>query len=142
MEFTCMRKAAVGEPEFFIEVFGVHDQRIAFPVSQRAAVEGREVFIVRLQRSAVGVNQSPVVIAAADEAEDSLFLSGFQELNSVWKLKLSRASRRHAREKHWIALQKTALPQFIKVSRPTLEWGDLIDIRQIAQETIAIHLNV
>src|SRR5215470_462181 len=113
MEFTRMRKTAVGEPEFLIEIFGIYYQRIAFPVSQRAAVERREIFVIWFQRPAVGINQSPVVIAAADQDEYSLFLAIFQELNSIWQLKLTRASGRHAREKHWIALQKTALPQFI-----------------------------
>src|SRR5215510_16435793 len=69
MELPRVWKSAIREPEFLIKVFRVDDQCIAFPMPKRAAIVGWEILIVGLQRSAVVVNQAPVVIAAADENE-------------------------------------------------------------------------
>src|SRR2546428_2104034 len=95
-----------------------------------------------LQLWATVVNQAPIVIAAADEFEDPPAFPVLKKLNSVWKLKLPWAARRHAKEKHRITSQETPLAQFIKISGPALKRSDLIDVRQVAQEAIAIHLNI
>src|SRR5262249_48173614 len=109
VELIRVRETAVCEPELFIEVFCVNDQHVAFPPAESAAVISGEVFVIFFQRPAVCVNQAPIVIAAADEDEDSLPFAVLEKLHPIRKLKLTRTARRHTKQVHRVASQKTAL---------------------------------
>src|SRR5262250_1802107 len=142
MKITRMGKTAIRKPDFFVKVFRVDDQCVAFPMAKPTAVVRWEILVVRLQRSAIVVNHTPVVVAPSDQDEDALFLPVLEELNSIRELELPRSARRHAVEKHRIALQKTALAQFIQISCPSLKGSDLVNVSEIAQQAIGVHRNI
>ena len=99
MKLLGMRKAAVGKPKLFIETFRIDDQRIFFPFSNRTAVIQRIVGItpkLALLGAAIRIDNSIVVIAAADEDKDALAIMILNKLHPIGKLELARSTGRHA----------------------------------------------
>src|SRR5206468_5475103 len=64
------------------------------------------------------------------------------KLNSVTQLELARSTRRLAKQKQRIVFQEIALPQFVQVSSPPLKGRHFVDVGDIAQQSIRVHLNI
>src|SRR5262249_51258235 len=95
-----------------------------------------------LLRPAIGVDDAIVAIAASDQHENAFAVAVFGELKSIRKLILTRTARRHAVEGHWIVLPGTALAKFVQIPCPFLEWGNLIYVGDVFQQTIRIHADI
>src|SRR5215510_1284366 len=81
---------------------------------------------IALLRPPVGIDEVPIMIAAAVHQENPVEGFVFQELNAVRQLKLSNGSRRFARQKHWIIFEEISLTVFVKIARPFLKRRDSI----------------
>ena len=102
MKLRRMRKTTIAKPKLLVEIFRVDDQRIPFPAAYRAAVVERmaEIPLIGVQRiPAVGIDEPPIVIAAADEDPNSLPVWLLNKLNSITKLELPRSTGRLAKKK-------------------------------------------
>src|SRR5262245_36696285 len=105
MELFGVRKAAVIEPEFFVETFRIHNERIAFPTSDGSAVvKGIIRVTVDLPHllTSVRVDHATVAIAASEQDHDAIKVRVFHELKSIDLFELPRPSRRFARTVHRI----------------------------------------
>src|SRR5262245_34762261 len=112
MQLFGMRQTAVAEPKLLIEAFGINNKRVAFPLTDRAAVIQRVVGIaakLTLLGPSVRVDNSVVSIAAADKDENTLPVPVLIELDAVRQLVLTRAAWRHAEQEHGIVFQEIAL---------------------------------
>ena len=140
-----MRKAAVAEPEFFVEPRRIDDEGVAFPSPSRVPViQGIVVVAAQLARlgASVGVDEMPIVIAAAGHDENPAEGLVFQKLIPVRHLKLPHRARRDALEKDRIAIQEIALPELVERARPRLERRDLAAVFEILQQPVAVHRHI
>src|SRR5580704_400120 len=103
-----MGKAAVGEPEAFVEADGVEHQRFALPLSHRTPEIGGCGVIAGGKSAAVQIDETPVAIAASGHHEDPLSIRVFEDLHAVRCLKLPGTAGRKAAG-HGIVLEEIAL---------------------------------
>src|SRR5262249_49674507 len=139
-----MRQSAVGEPEFLVETFCIDNERVTFPFADGSAIVERIVRIaakLALLCTPVGIDDAIVSIAATYEGKHTFPVTVFIELNSVRQLILPGPTRRHAVQKHRVVFKKTALPELVQISGPFLERSNLVDIGDVLQKAISVHLN-
>src|SRR5262245_22965857 len=107
MERFGMRQATIIEPELLIEALQIHDHSVAFPASDGAAVVE---WIIRITvdltnlRTTVGVNDSPVAIAAPEQNQDPIEVRILYKLESINILELAWTTRWFASQVHRIVL--------------------------------------
>src|SRR5438876_2587130 len=145
MQLLGVGQTAVGEPKFFVESLGVDNKRVALPLRHGPTIIKRVVRIsakLSLLSPSVRVDDSVVVIAATDEDKYSFPIGVLNELNSIASLELARPAGRFAKQEHWIVFQEIALAQLVQVPRPALERSNLIDISNVSQEAVGIHLDI
>ena len=118
-----MRQTAVGEPEVLVEPPGVDLQHIACPFSHRTAVIERIIVIaadLAGMAAAVEVDDAVIGVSPANQHENALPFTVFDELDAVRQLKLAWSARRFAVQIRRIVLQKPALAVPIQGERPRL----------------------
>ena len=91
---------------------------------------------------AVQIDQSPVVIDASDEHENTLVFLVFNKLNPIGFLVLARAARRQAVQVLRIIGETIPLPKLEEVSGPTLEGSHFVHICDICQQSILVRPNI
>src|SRR5438128_6267144 len=120
-----MRKTAVGKPKTFIEAFCIDGQRVPFPFGDRAAVVQRVIRIpgdLSLLSTPIHVENTEIVIAATDKDKNAPALLVLNKLSSIRKLKLAWSPGRLAIQEQGVIFQKIALPVFVQVAGPRLQW--------------------
>src|SRR5258708_18662619 len=121
MQLLRVRQPPVREPEAFVEAFRIHDDRLALPAADGAAEVQR---IVRVSLDLpfllprIGVNQTPVPVAAAHHDKYPLAIAVFQELHAVPVLEHAGAARWQAADEHQVVLEEGALTVDLQVPSP------------------------
>src|SRR5262249_52410390 len=103
MQLTGMGQAAVGEPEALVEALRVENERIALPAPDAPAEIERVVGIalhLPLLLAAVGVDETPVPVAAAHHQEDALPIALLEELQAEAVHEHPRSALRDAVDEH------------------------------------------
>src|SRR5580698_5946402 len=88
--------------------------------------------------TAVRVDGSPIAVPAPYQQENAIHLRLLNELKPILALKMPHPTGRHASVIR-IVLKQGTLPIFVDGFRPGLKRGYLIRIRDVDQESIAIH---
>src|SRR5262245_18070598 len=94
-----VRKTAVGEPEVLVEPPGVDLQHLAYPFSHRTAVIERVVVIapdLARMTPAVEVDDTEIAGSPANQHENTLPFTVFDELDPVGQLQLAWPAGRFA----------------------------------------------
>src|SRR4029078_5816912 len=97
LQLIGVRQPAVGEPEVLVEPLRIHRERVAFPLGHGASVVDRVVVVaadLALMAAAVHVEDAVVVVAAADQLEDSLPLLVLPALHAAPLLEYTPRGRR------------------------------------------------
>src|SRR5690606_22968747 len=140
-----VRQAAVGEPEVLVEAGGADDERIVFPVADRAAVVKRIVVVaahLALLLAAVEIDDPIVAVAGADEHEDALPRAILRELDAVRRLVLPNAARRLAVQEHRVVAQLPALAVPIDAERPRLKRRHAARLPRVREQPRLVHRDV
>jgi len=86
VQLAGMRVAFLIDPGSFIEANGIHNQRSAFPVSDRVSHERRILFefLFRRMRTPVQKNVTPIVSGEFHELKDSFLFRKLNEFDRVY----------------------------------------------------------
>src|SRR5688500_11216255 len=91
-----MRQPAADEPELLVEAYGVDDERVAFPVTDRIAeIAGDQIVFGRMLAPRFHRDPAPVPVFPIDD-EDALQLGLIDELHAVRHGEKPHPSRRLA----------------------------------------------
>src|SRR5690606_20005250 len=118
---------------------------VALPLADLPSVV-QEVAVVELEaaveRAAVGVDQVPVVVAAAGYEEDALERAILQELEAVGLLVLARSAGRLAAYEGGIEAQVVALAELVELQCPVLQRRHLGGVGEIGELAVRVHLHL
>src|SRR6516165_4197563 len=121
MQLLSVRQTPVREPEPLVQAPGVERQRVTLPAADGAAEEERIVGValdLALLLARIGVNQTPVPVAAAHHDEHALPIALLQELHAIAVLELTGPARRQAVDEHRVVFEERALTVHVQIARP------------------------
>src|SRR5580658_9262728 len=104
--------ASVGEPEFFVETYGVDNQSVFLPMADRSAIVSANCIVRLPLGTAIGIDDPPVAVATSQKHQNAPQLLLFDELKSMRSLKLARSARWKTAGKG-IVLEQAALAVLI-----------------------------
>src|SRR5436190_2705554 len=144
-ELVRVRQPAVREPEVLVEAGRAHDERVAFPVRDRAAVVERVVVValhLALLIAAIHVDDAVVAIAAADQNEDALARRILNELHTVRRLELPHGARVLAVQEARVVGEMALLAVLVKTERPRLKRRDSRRVGEPREHAVGVHSHV